>query len=121
VDIRITAGEAGDAPVGEEMVDSMDVRDGITRAAMDKAYDSNAIRTKLEAKGIEAVIPPKCNRLDIIVYDKERYKERNKVERLFNKNQEVQKNCHSIRKTKNQFSCLCNTRAYRHYAAINIL
>jgi transposase len=52
---------------------------------MDKAYDSNAIRAKLDAKGIEPVIPPKANRLEILVYDKEQYKLRNKVERLFNK------------------------------------
>ena len=52
---------------------------------MDKAYDSNAIRAKLDAKGIEPVIPPKANRLEIIVYDKAQYKQRNKVERLFNK------------------------------------
>ncbi|WP_337958553.1 transposase, partial [Candidatus Accumulibacter vicinus] len=29
--------------------------------------------------------PPKSNRLEIIVYDQERYKQRNKVECLFNK------------------------------------
>lgn len=85
IDLRITAGQAGDAPVGEEMIDALDTREGIAQAAMDKAYDSNAIRAKLAAKGIEPVIPPKSNRLDIIVYDKEQYKQRNKVERLFNK------------------------------------
>jgi transposase len=85
VDIRITAGQAGDAPVGEEMIDAIDPYDGIVQAAMDKAYDGNAIRAKLVAKGIEPVIPPKANRLEIIVYDKEQYKQRHKVERLFNK------------------------------------
>ena len=75
----------GDAPVGEAILDAIDPRDGIEPAAMDKAYDSNAIRAKLDAKGITPVIPPKSNRLDIIVYDKESYKQRNKVERLFNK------------------------------------
>jgi len=85
IDLRITAGQAGDAPVGEEMIDALDTRERIAQAAMDKAYDSNAIRTKLEAKGIEPVIPPKANRLEIILYDKEQYKQRNKVERLFNK------------------------------------
>jgi transposase len=85
VDIRITAGQAGDAPVGEEMIDVLDTREGIRQAAMDKAYDSNAIRAKLAAKGIDPVIPPKANRLEIILYDKEQYKQRNKVERLFNK------------------------------------
>jgi transposase len=71
--------------VGEEMIDVLETREGIRQAAMDKAYDSNAIRTKLTAKGIAPVIPPKANRLEIIVYDKEQYKQRNKVERLFNK------------------------------------
>src|SRR5512139_3693337 len=85
VALRITAGQAGDAPVGEAMIEALDPRDGIAQAAMDKAYDSNAIRAKLDAKGITPVIPPKSNRLDIIVYDKESYKQRNKVERLFNK------------------------------------
>ena len=85
IEIRLTAGPAGDAPVGEARVDALDPCDGIQHAAMDKAYDSNAIRAKLDAKGITPVIPPKANRLDLIVYDKERYKQRNKVERLFNK------------------------------------
>ena len=85
VAIRITAGQVGDAPVGEALVDALDPRDGIRHAVMDKAYDSNAIRAKLDAKGITPVIPPKSNRLEIIVYDQERYKQRNKVERLFNK------------------------------------
>jgi transposase len=85
VDIRITAGQTGDAPVGEEMIDAINPYEGIAQAALDKAYDSNAIRAKLVAKGIEPVIPPKANRLEIIVYDKEQYKQRNKVERFFNK------------------------------------
>jgi transposase len=85
VDLRITAGQAGDAPVGEELIDAIDTREGIAQAAMDKAYDSNAIRAKLGAKGIDPVIPPKANRLEILVYDKAQYKQRNKVERLFNK------------------------------------
>ena len=67
------------------MIDAINPCDGIAQAAMDRAYDSNAIRAKLDAKGITPVIPPKANRLEIIVYDKEQYKQRNKVERLFNK------------------------------------
>ena len=67
------------------MIEALDTRERIAQAAMDKAYDSNAIRAKLAAKGIEPVIPPKANRLEIILYDKEQYKQRNKVERLFNK------------------------------------
>jgi transposase len=85
VDIRITAGQVGDAPVGEALIDAIDLREGIEYAVMDNAYDSNAIRAKLQAKGITPVIPPKSNRLEILVYDTECYQQRNKVERLFNK------------------------------------
>jgi transposase len=85
VAICITAGQVGDAPVGEALIEAIDPHDGIKQAAMDKAYDSNAIRAKLDAKGITPVIPPKSNRLDLIVYDKDSYKQRHKVERLFNK------------------------------------
>jgi transposase len=71
--------------VGEAMLDAINPCDGMAQAAMDRAYDSNAIRAKLDAKGITPVIPPKAHRLEIIVYDKEQYKQRNKVERLCNK------------------------------------
>ena len=84
IDIRITAGQVGDAPVGEALIDPREPRQGIDRAAMDKAYDSNQIRAKLNAKGITPVIPPNANRLEIIGYDQQSYKQRNQVERLFN-------------------------------------
>jgi transposase len=84
IDLRITAGQAGDAPVGDERIDALDTPEGIRQAAMDKAYDSNAIRTKLTAQGIAPVILPNANRLESMVYDKAQYKQRNKVERLFN-------------------------------------
>ena len=67
IDIRITAGQAGDAPVGEAIIDALDPHARIAQAAMDKAYDSNMIRAKLAAKGIEPVIPPKANRLDVML------------------------------------------------------
>jgi transposase len=66
------------------MIDAINPCDGIAQAAMDRAYDSNAIRAKLAAQGSTPVIPPKANRLESIVYDKEPYKQRNTVERLFN-------------------------------------
>lgn len=71
--------------MGEALIDALDPRERIEQAVMDKAYDSNTIRAKLQAKGITPVIPPKSNRLEILVYDQECYQQRNKVERLFNK------------------------------------
>ena len=66
------------------MLDALEPRDGIEQAALDQAYDSNAIRAQRDAKGITPVIPPQSTRLAIIVYDKESSKQRTQVERLFN-------------------------------------
>jgi putative transposase len=54
-------------------------------AVMDKGYDSNHIRAKLQDNGINPVIPPKRNRTEVINYDKDKYRLRQKVERFFNK------------------------------------
>jgi transposase len=57
----------------------------LEQAAMDKAYDSNQVRDHLKEKEIEPVIPPRSNRTETIPFDKDSYKLRNKIERLFNK------------------------------------
>lgn len=48
----------------------------------DRAYDTNDIREALIERDIQAVIPPKKNRVDkTITYDEALYKERNLIER----------------------------------------
>lgn len=51
----------------------------------DKGYDTNYIVEAAENMGAMVVIPPKKNRIIQREYDKDLYKERNLVERLFNK------------------------------------
>jgi transposase len=51
----------------------------------DKGYDTNEILLFLALRGAEAVIPPKSNRTKQRDYDKTLYKERNLVERFFNR------------------------------------
>ena len=51
----------------------------------DKGYDADAIREELANADVEAVIPAKSNRRDPIPHDREKYRWRNLVERLFNK------------------------------------
>ena len=51
----------------------------------DKAYDSNAIRETVETAGMKAVIPSKRSRKTIIPHDAALYRERNRIERCFNK------------------------------------
>ena len=51
----------------------------------DKAYDADALIQALRERGITAVIPPKANRLAPRQTDFVLYRERNLVERFFNK------------------------------------
>lgn len=51
----------------------------------DKGYDSAAVIEHITARGAEAVIPPRANRTEPRDYDRERYKDRNLVERFWNK------------------------------------
>ena len=75
----MTGGEAGDSPQAWPLIKGL--RPGSLSA--DKAYDSDAIIEHLTAEGIEAVIPPRNNRLVQRYFDKHRYKSRNLVERFF--------------------------------------
>jgi transposase len=54
-------------------------------AALDKGYDADRIRERLALDGIEPVIPPICTRAKKLHYDPVRYRERNRIERFFNK------------------------------------
>ena len=60
---------------------------GFTFGALlaDKGYDSNEIVEEVQAKGAEVVIPSKKNRVQPREHDAVLYKERNLVERLFNR------------------------------------
>jgi transposase len=61
------------------------IADRIRAMIADKGYDADAIREELNFNGIEAVIPPKSNRKATILHDTEKYKSRNRIERMFNK------------------------------------
>ena len=50
---------------------------------MDRAYEDNETRQLALKLGFVPVVPPKSNRLNPWEYDREMYKRRNEVERLF--------------------------------------
>ena len=50
---------------------------------MDRAYEGDKTRGLVEALGMTPVVPPKANRKVKWDYDKDLYKLRNEVERLF--------------------------------------
>lgn len=52
----------------------------------DKGYDADErVRVVLAAAGKTAVIPPRSNRKEPAVYDKELYKKRHKIENFFSR------------------------------------
>ena len=51
----------------------------------DKAYDADWLRAQIEAQGAAPNIPDKANRKEKHCFSKTLYKERNLVERFFNK------------------------------------
>lgn len=50
---------------------------------MDRAYEGNPTRQLALELGFVPVVPPKSNRLEPWEYDREMYRRRNEVERLF--------------------------------------
>ena len=77
----LTGGQAAD---GSQAIPLLD---GIKAGAVvaDKGYESNRILGYIRSKGATAVIPPKINRRQPWEYDRELYRERNLIERAFNK------------------------------------
>lgn len=79
----LSGAQAGDAPAGRKLLLSMGpVTDG-RLLLMDRAYEGDETRELAESLGYTVVVPPKKNRLRPWDYDKEAYKRRNEVERLF--------------------------------------
>jgi transposase len=82
VKIALTAGQAGDAPAAAEMLPL--VTPGSTLIA-DRAYDTNAIRDACAQKKAWANIPPRVIRKDSFAFSAWVYRQRNLIERFFNR------------------------------------
>ena len=81
VTLSLTPGQASDLGQAEPLLDEVDPQAFLG----DKAYDANALIQFLEARRITPVIPPKANRIVQRQCDFALYRERNLVERFFNK------------------------------------
>jgi transposase len=83
-DFFFVTGNAGDAPEGRKLLKTLENQgwEG-TQVIMHKAYEGNETQQLVVALGMVPVVPPKSNRLTKWEYDKELYKKRNEVERLF--------------------------------------
>ena len=77
----LTAGQCHDSPQAVALIDDFEPRALIA----DKGYDSDALIEAVTTKGIEAVIPPKKNRIKPRAYDRHLYRERHLIECFINK------------------------------------
>ena len=76
-----TPGQRHDIAFAHELVQDIEAE----ALLADKGYDANHLIEKIEKQGKQAVIPPKRDRKIQRAYDKDLYKERNHIERFFNK------------------------------------
>jgi transposase len=85
VALQLTPGHAHDGRQFERLYESIDPENVLESAALDKGYDADRIRARLAYDGIEPVIPPISTRAKKITYNVQLYRERNRIERFFNK------------------------------------
>ena len=72
----------------------------------DKSYNADAIVEHVEVMGAKAVIPPKRNRKVQREYDKDHYKQRNRIERCISKLKCFRRFATRYEKSKNCFHAL---------------
>jgi len=82
IKLALTPGQAHDANGAAVLL--TDLPDGSVLLG-DKAYDADWIRERIEAQGAAPNIPDKANRKQRHCFSKALYKERNHVERSFNR------------------------------------
>jgi transposase len=83
VDFILSPGNAHDAPQGIFLLKRIQRLQEQKYMLMDRAYEGDEIRSKVEELGFIPIVPPKSNRKNPWEYDRERYKKRNEIERFF--------------------------------------
>ncbi|WP_367065164.1 IS5 family transposase [Oryzisolibacter sp. LB2S] len=83
ITFSLSPGQAGDAPQGRELLASLGAPNRPLHLLMDKAYEGNETRQLALDLGYIPVVPPLRTRVEPWEYDREMYKRRNEVERLF--------------------------------------
>jgi len=82
IKVFLTPGQAHDLLGADALLNSLANGDVLLG---DKAYDADWLRQRIEAQGAAPNIPDKSNRKEKHCFSKTLYKERNRVERFFNK------------------------------------
>ena len=83
VTLALSAGNRGDAPEGRALLRQLGPAGHPVYLLMDRAYEGNETRALAMELGYTPVVPPKSNRKNPWNYDKQMYRQRNQIERLF--------------------------------------
>ncbi len=81
--LKLSPGNAGDAPEGRELLRNGGVVPAGSPLVMDRAYEGDETRQLARDLGYVPVVPPNPNRVAPWEYDKALYRRRNEIERLF--------------------------------------
>ncbi|MDZ4103389.1 MAG: IS5 family transposase [Hydrogenophaga sp.] len=79
----LSPGQAHDAPEGRRLLSSLGPTSRPVHLLMDRAYEGNETRQLALDLGFVPVVPPVKTRIEPWEYDREMYKRRNEVERLY--------------------------------------
>ena len=79
----LSAGQAHDAPEGRKLLERLGRQKTPRSLLMDRAYEGDTTRRLASAPGFAPVVPPLRTRTAPWKYDRQLYKRRNEVERLF--------------------------------------
>ena len=90
----ITDGSVSDCTQAENLLEPIIHKDALI--LRDKVFDTDKILDYIASKMAIAVIPPKKKSKVQIEYDKESYKNRNQVERFFNRLKKFQTCCYKV-------------------------
>lgn len=107
----LTPGQAADVTQADALLDGTEPEVVIA----DKGYDKKSLVERIEGMGAEAVIPTQKGRKEQRDIDRERYKDRNLVERFWSKAKQFRRVATRYDKTARNFL------AFLHLASIMIL
>jgi transposase len=83
ISFALSPGQASDAKAGRKLLGGIGPLPQPLHLIMDRAYEDNETRQLALEFNYIPVVPPKSNRLDPWQYDRDLYRKRNEIERLF--------------------------------------
>jgi transposase len=107
VKLVLTPGQAADVTQAETLIEGVPFEVVIA----DRGYDSQAVVAAIKKGGGEAVIPSQKNRKEQRAYDRERYKDRNLVERFWARMKHYRRVATRYEKTARNFLAIIHVAA----------